>query len=47
MRMPCVPRSQSRACEAGSKCIRRVMELERVVSSESDMGGKRVSSKAL
>ena len=45
--MPWVPRVQSRGCEAGVKFVRRVMELERVGSSEREMGGKRWSSNAL
>jgi len=45
--MPWVPRVQSKASRAGSKCVRRVMEVERVGSSVEEMGGKRVSSKAL
>ena len=47
MRMPWVPRVQSRGCEAGVKFVRRVMELERVGSSGREMGGKRWSSNAL
>lgn len=47
MRMPCRPRVQSRACEAGVKFVRRVTAVERVGSSERDIGGKRWSSNAL
>lgn len=41
MRMPCVPRVQSRGCEAGVKFASKVMELERAESSGREMGGKR------
>jgi len=47
MRMPWVPRSQSRGCVQGVKFVRRVTAQEREGSSEEEMGGKRVSSKAL
>ena len=47
MRMPWVPRVQSRGCEAGVKFVRRVMEVERVGSSGIEMGEKRWSSNAL
>lgn len=47
MRMPWVPSVQSRACEAGVKFVRSVTELERVGSSETEMGEKRWSSNAL
>ena len=47
MRMPWVPRVQSRGSEAEVKFVRRVMELERLGSSEWLIGGKRWSSNAL
>lgn len=47
MRKPWVPRVQSSGSEAGVKAVRRVTEVEREGSSESEMGEKRVSSKAL
>ena len=47
MRMPWVPRVQSRGSEAEVKFVRRVMELERFGSSEWLMGEKRWSSNAL
>ncbi len=47
MRMPWVPRSQSMGCVQGVKVVRRVTAQEREGSSEREMGGKRVSSKAL
>lgn len=47
MRMPWVPRVQSRACEAGVKFVRRVVEVESVGSSGWEIGGKRWSSNAL
>ena len=45
--MPWVPRVQSRGSEAEVKFVRRVMELERLGSSEWLIGGKRWSSNAL
>jgi hypothetical protein len=47
MRMPWVPRVQSRGFWAGWKFVRRVVLLLRWGSSGGEMGGKRVSSKAL
>ena len=47
MRMPWVPRVQSRGCEAEVKLVRSVMDVERVGSSAREMGGKRWSSIAL
>lgn len=41
MRIPCVPRVQSRGCEAGVKFVRSVMEVERVRSSGREIGEKR------
>ncbi len=45
--MPWVPRTQSSGCEAWVKFVRRVIEFERVESSERETGGKRWSSNAL
>ena len=47
MRMPWVPRVQSRGYVAGVKFVRKVREVERVGSSVWEIGGKRWSSKAL
>ncbi len=47
MRMPWVPRLQSRGVAHGVKFVRRVVLQWRVGSSGGVMGGKRVSSKAL
>lgn len=47
MRMPWVPRVQSRGCEAEVKFVRKVTELERLESSEREMDEKRRSSNAL
>ena len=45
--MPCVPRSQSKACEQGVKFVRSVTETWSEETSEGEIGLKRVSSKAL
>ena len=45
--MPWVPRSQSSGFAAGVKAVRRVTEVESVLSSERVIGEKRWSSKAL
>ena len=42
-----MPRVQSKGCEAEVKLVRRVTDVERVESSEREMGGKRWSSNAL
>lgn len=47
MRMPWVPRVQSRGWVAEVKFVRSVTEVERVGSSGVEMGGKRWSSNAL
>ena len=45
--MPWVPRVQSKGCEAEVKLVSKVTDVERVESSEKEMGGKRWSSNAL
>lgn len=47
MRRPWVPITQSRGVEAGVKLSRKVTVTDKEGSSEAEMGGKRVSSKAL
>lgn len=42
-----MPRSHSRGDKQAVKDVRRVTEVERVGSSEREIGAKRVSSKAL